>query len=281
MPHQLNQDPKWLAPLRRKMHAAWLAQLTNEELAFYPDFIMQRYFLDDSGRPNRSDATLMRVEMFQFDHNNTWYLCALGNTVSDVAGLQIYTVRGPLSAIVCLGWDEAAVTNAASVCLQLEVEEQAAAAAAAEGRNADRRKVRNRYLSSQHGMGLHTPGGYANQGLGVTTDTLSLQTLSRNSEDFQQTDPEGLQSFRLDPDIRHLGGPAVQEWQGAAAGLRTTDPGAAHGGGLAEQHGLGRHPQAELIDHGLRDGTAALDAQDPLHYSGDPQRTGRMEFGEP
>ena len=317
------EDPDWLPPLRREMHAAWLAQLTNEELGLYPKFAMQRYFLDGSGQPNSSNAAQMGVMIVDFDHGNTQAVDDLCSAANAVAGLQIHVDRGPLSVIVCMGWSKAETTHMASRWLRLEREEQATAAA--EGRNVDMRYVRARYLSGYAGQGLdvtaaafglHTlpinvenfqqavperlqsfrrdpdirrlsgptlPGWPVVRTTGASSSgAFSLLALPRNSENFQQAGPEGLQLLRLDPDIRHLSGPALSGWQGAAAGLRTTNLGAAHwGGGFAEQHGPRRPPQAKFIDHGPRVGTAALDTQDALHCSGDPQQTGRMEFGEP
>ncbi|KAK3324154.1 hypothetical protein B0T19DRAFT_402406 [Cercophora scortea] len=104
--------PNHIQRLRSEMHAEWLAHCSPKDLARHPRWIMEKYFLDQSGKPDPTKTTtVVSVPFGRFSsHYNTSRLEAAADRVP---GLHQAAERGCLSETIYLGWDRRAVNQAA------------------------------------------------------------------------------------------------------------------------------------------------------------------------
>ncbi|CAJ2501059.1 Uu.00g039120.m01.CDS01 [Anthostomella pinea] len=102
--------PDHISRLREQMHMEWLDQLTPDEMANYPEWIMQRYFLDASGKP---DTTKTKSPVgFPLPRHSQYRASQVLEAATKVYGLRHSTGFGDTQTIY-LGWDQAAVDKAA------------------------------------------------------------------------------------------------------------------------------------------------------------------------
>ncbi|KAI0905873.1 hypothetical protein F4823DRAFT_113292 [Ustulina deusta] len=137
-----DQVPPHLAKLRDEMHAEWLTQLTPKELSNKPEWAMERYFLT-SGQPDRAKTTT--VVGFPFHMSSSYSSGQLRTAADNISGLHHATGRGPQTQTIFIGWDSAAVSQAAT---RHEGDEAKAMKAAHDEREAERSESHNDYLKT-------------------------------------------------------------------------------------------------------------------------------------
>ncbi|KAM7187076.1 hypothetical protein V8F20_011144 [Naviculisporaceae sp. PSN 640] len=107
---KLDKLPDPIKKLRYDLHYEWLEGLTLGEIAKYPDWAMERFFLSESGQP---DPTITTAPLgFPFDISSNYTSGNLRKAVDDIPGLHHATAFGSNQTIY-VGWDKSAVEKAA------------------------------------------------------------------------------------------------------------------------------------------------------------------------
>lgn len=89
------------------MHLEWLDQVTVEEVAGAPELVMENYFLDASGRPDKTKTpSPIGIPLSRYSDYHEKQLLAAARGIS---GLRSATGSGVDTTTVYLGWDPAAV----------------------------------------------------------------------------------------------------------------------------------------------------------------------------
>ncbi|KAI1171158.1 hypothetical protein F4777DRAFT_566514 [Nemania sp. FL0916] len=109
-----DQVPAHIAQQRDEMHAEWIQQLTLEEtskkMQGHPEWVMERCFLT-SGQPDRTKTTTVIGMPFDVDDSDRYG--AMREAVSRIPGLHQVTCNVPGEQTIFVGWDSAAVKQAA------------------------------------------------------------------------------------------------------------------------------------------------------------------------
>ncbi|KAI0965683.1 hypothetical protein F4678DRAFT_329830 [Xylaria arbuscula] len=195
-----NVPPK----LRNDMRAEWLAQLTLEEISPYPEYVMERFFLT-SRQPDRAKTTTVIgipfVEEFDGSGEFKYDSDKLCEAVSKISGLYYARGLGAETDIVFIGWDSAAVIQAAE---RYSDEEGKAAEAAVKKRNEERSKLHEDYLKTlkqEKGCNAYSPtGSYV-----VSCDEIEYRWPDRtdNTLNIRETDESGIYEVSFDLGIFH------------------------------------------------------------------------------
>ncbi|KAI1419720.1 hypothetical protein F5Y12DRAFT_205347 [Xylaria sp. FL1777] len=151
-----DQVPPQISKLRDEMHAEWLTQLTPQELSGNPEWIIERYFLT-SGQPDRAKtATVVGIP---HDKYSSYRSGQLRDAVDQISGLHHATGNGPETQTIFIGWDSAAVNQAAE---RHASEEAKAAKAANQEREQERSELHDEYLETlkrKKGSKAYSPVG--------------------------------------------------------------------------------------------------------------------------
>lgn len=106
-----DQVPDHIVNLQNQMHEEWLSQRTPEQLSSDPEWVMQRYFLS-AGQPDRTKTTT--VVGIPFHRYSEYRSGQMIEAASKIAGLHHTKAIGPETQVVFMGWDRAAVEQAAN-----------------------------------------------------------------------------------------------------------------------------------------------------------------------
>ncbi|KAF3012312.1 hypothetical protein E8E14_001206 [Neopestalotiopsis sp. 37M] len=134
--------PEHIITLQKQMHAEWLDKLTPEELSGHPNWVMEKFFLSN-GEPDPTKAsTVVGIPLPQF---SSYRAGELREAASKVPGLHQATGSGPNTQTIFLGWDQRAVTKAASGHAATEAKK---VQDAKEERDTERSEMHSDYLRS-------------------------------------------------------------------------------------------------------------------------------------
>lgn len=124
------------------MHTEWLDEQLDELLSGYPDWLMERYFLDGSGKPDTAKTT--KVVGISYPRSSDYRTGKLREAASRIRGLHQATGIG-LTQTIYLGWDRNAVGMAAK---SHAVNEPQAHRAKLDARERERASRHNEYLTA-------------------------------------------------------------------------------------------------------------------------------------
>lgn len=118
---QCDQVPEHIRQLQEQMYTEFLDKCTLAELTNNPDWLIDKHFLT-SGAPGRMKTTTVygmvvgqTGDFFSMDEaRNEYRLWKISEAASKIPGLHHKTARGSVTRAIFLGWDAAAVENAAS-----------------------------------------------------------------------------------------------------------------------------------------------------------------------
>lgn len=133
--------PAHIEALRAEMHAEWLEQQSEEDLSGSPSLIMEKYFVDSSGKPDPAKTT--KVIGIPYPWSSDYRTGQLRETADRISGLHHATGRGSTQTIY-LGWDRDAVEQAAKNHAGREAKESQAKA---DSREAERTARHDKYLA--------------------------------------------------------------------------------------------------------------------------------------
>lgn len=102
--------PDHIEALRAEMHTEWLEKLFPEALSDHPAFILERYFVDRSGKSDPTKTT--DVVGIPYPCSSSYRSGQLRQAASGVKGLHHATGTGSTQTIY-LGWDRKVVEKAA------------------------------------------------------------------------------------------------------------------------------------------------------------------------
>lgn len=135
--------PDYISQLEKELHSKWLSQRSPEELADYPDWAMQRYFLSD-GKPDRSKTT--SVIGIPLHRNSEYRSGKMMEAAKEVTGLHHKRAIGLQNQVIYMGWVKEDVEKAASGHYK---QEGAALKAKENARTSKQRKRHMDYLTSR------------------------------------------------------------------------------------------------------------------------------------
>lgn len=107
---QFDKLPKRIKTLEAELRDRWLNALSPDELSGQPDWVMDKYFLNPSGKPDRAKTT--DVIEIPFPESSSYRVGQLKEAAIRV-GVHHATAYGPSTQVVLLGWDQSAVQKAA------------------------------------------------------------------------------------------------------------------------------------------------------------------------
>jgi hypothetical protein len=141
--HQCDKVPEHIERLRFQMHMEWLNQIPENLLSKYPEWIMEKYFVDGSGEPDRTKTA--EVVGIPYSRSSDYRTCAvqLREAASRISGLHQATGLGSTETIY-LGWDQGAVDKAAK---DHRAKETQADKAKADSREAERAAKHKEYVA--------------------------------------------------------------------------------------------------------------------------------------
>ncbi|KAI1121214.1 hypothetical protein F5Y10DRAFT_256800 [Nemania abortiva] len=181
--------PGHIARLRAEMHAEWLAQLTIEEISNYPEWAMEKYFLT-SGQPDR--AKTLSVIGFPQEVHSSYRAGQMRKAASGIAGLHQATGHGPKTQTIYMGWDFAAVEQAAK---EHAAKEARAVKAADDEREKERAEEHASYLKGlkkRKGPLKYSPIGQYIIDCRTIEEGWSITQADDWSFDIYPTDQEGV-----------------------------------------------------------------------------------------
>jgi hypothetical protein len=124
------------------MHMEWLEQLFEEELSGHPEWIMEKYFVDGSGKPDPAKTT--KVVGIPYPLDSEYRAGQFSQAARRVSGLHQATGWGSTQTIY-LGWDRHAVEKAAK---DHAAKEERAERAKAAAREEERASKHRKYLAN-------------------------------------------------------------------------------------------------------------------------------------
>jgi len=135
------------------MHTEWLEKLYEEELSGHLEWIMEKYFVNGSGKPDSTKTT--EVVGIPYPHSSNYCTGQLRETAGRVSGLY-HAIGWGLIQTIYLGWDQDAVKNAAKDHGAKEVQ---ANQAKVDARVEERASKHKRYLANaeKHKRGPSAP----------------------------------------------------------------------------------------------------------------------------
>ncbi|KAK4110154.1 hypothetical protein N656DRAFT_758203 [Canariomyces notabilis] len=125
--------PNHIAQLRLQMHMEWLEQLSEEELSGHPEWIMEKYIVDGSGKPDPAKTT--KVVGIPYPLDSEYRAGQLSQAARRVSSTQT----------IYLGWDRNAVEKAAK---DHAAKEERAERAKAAAREEERASKHRKYLAN-------------------------------------------------------------------------------------------------------------------------------------
>ncbi|KAK4221716.1 hypothetical protein QBC38DRAFT_521393 [Podospora fimiseda] len=150
----LDQIPEHIQELRAQMHREWLASRSDEDLSGTPEWILDKYFLDRSGEPDRNRTpTPVGVP---FPASSSYRVSVFCEAVDRVSGLHRATGNSSKTRTVYLGWNSEAVDKAAKEHASKEAK---AAQDEEEEREAERAAMHKEYLDSIKKQKSRSPVG--------------------------------------------------------------------------------------------------------------------------
>lgn len=103
--------PGHIVTLREQMHEEWLSERTPGQLSSEPEWVMQKYFLS-AGQPDRTKTTtIVGIPLDRFSEYRSGQMM---EAAGKVAGLHHMRALGPKTQVIFMGWDRAAVEEAAN-----------------------------------------------------------------------------------------------------------------------------------------------------------------------
>lgn len=102
----------YIQDLATSMHAEWLHNLTMEELAEFPDFILPKYFLDEHGRASVTKMKVLGLDVVSvpFPRDDSRGIIQIRKSADKINLYHLVTVHEDLAKeIIHLGWSEQAV----------------------------------------------------------------------------------------------------------------------------------------------------------------------------
>jgi hypothetical protein len=88
------------------MHAEWVGRLTTDRLLNYPEWVMEKYFIDLNRQPERHRTT--QVVAIPVESGSSYPLSQLCEAAETVSGLY-HEVASGITKAVYLGWNRADV----------------------------------------------------------------------------------------------------------------------------------------------------------------------------
>ncbi|KAK0704310.1 hypothetical protein B0H67DRAFT_557148 [Lasiosphaeris hirsuta] len=113
---KLDEVPDNIQALRHEMHRTWLDQMTPEDLASHPAYVMEKYFVDAAGAPDRTRTKAVVAIPYRLHSSHD--PGQLREAADAVRGLHHATATttgsgtGTGAEIVFLGWTKTAVSKA-------------------------------------------------------------------------------------------------------------------------------------------------------------------------
>jgi hypothetical protein len=158
------------------MHTEWLQSISDEQISGHPDWIMDKYFVDGSGKPDPTKTT--EVVGIPYSRSSDRRISQLREALGRVSGLHQATGSGVSTQTIYLGWDQRAVKKAAKDHGSKEARARQAKGNARE----ERRTLKHeRYLANSRTMIPSPVGQYIvdceeiEQGYEVTDLTLAIR----------------------------------------------------------------------------------------------------------
>ncbi|KAH6847725.1 hypothetical protein B0I37DRAFT_431525 [Chaetomium sp. MPI-CAGE-AT-0009] len=133
--------PDYIEELRCQMHTEWLEKRSDKSLSGHPNWLMEKYFVDGSGKPDTAKTTEVIGIPFPLPCN--YDPGRLRKAAGRVRGLHHATGRGSTQTIY-LGWDRGAVERAAK---SHAAKESRADQAKADARERERASRHEKYLA--------------------------------------------------------------------------------------------------------------------------------------
>lgn len=179
------------------MHSDWVASLSEEQLSGHPEWVLEKYFLDRSSKPDRKKTTA--PVGIPYDPYSSYRTSQLREAAAKVSGLHCATGHGSKTQTIFLGWNKKNVDKAAKEHVRKETQ---AAKAEEEERKAERATMHKEHLASikkqnsKSGKQQPAPVGeyivdcdeIEGQWPDQVGDGLSLNIFATDNPDFYQAD---------------------------------------------------------------------------------------------
>ena len=134
--------PDHIEALRVEMYAEWLERQSEEQLSDNPKWVMDKHFVDSSGKPYPTKTT--KVIGIPYPPLSNYRSSQLRDAAGRISGLHQATARGCSTQTVYLSWDRDAVEQAAKHHAAREAQ---ASQARADAREAERAARHEKYLA--------------------------------------------------------------------------------------------------------------------------------------
>ncbi|KAK3314338.1 hypothetical protein B0H66DRAFT_595073 [Apodospora peruviana] len=108
---KLDEVPEHIQILKAQMHSDWLESQSEEQLSGHPEWVLEKYFLDRSGKPDRKKTTTPIGIPYPCDSNHR--TSQFREAVAKVSGLHNATEHGSKTQTIFLGWSKKDVDKAA------------------------------------------------------------------------------------------------------------------------------------------------------------------------